>query len=398
MNALKRFAAVSLFLIVSVAVNAQAGQVAEAFTVSPLIGYHVFEGDQNTADDYSFGLAVGYNVSQRWGVEFDARYTQTQVVLPGLDDSDLDVWSFGLNALYHFNPKGQFVPYFLVGMGGMTFDAEDFHYDEDFMLNWGLGAKIFLSKSVALRLDARHIADLHSDRVFDHQNKSSDTDHNLIASAGLVWQFGGVTPTDAPLDSDGDGVTDDRDKCPGTAPGIAVDAVGCPPYQPKPKAVPAPAPPPEPAPVVDGDDDGDGVPNSRDRCPNTPKGVTVDENGCAIKFTLYLEFDFDKAEIRPEYAGKLGEAADFIGKYPDAKFLLSGHTDSIGTESYNVELSKRRATAVLDYLVANFSIDKARLLARGYGEAVPVADNGSEEGRQKNRRVEIFCCVVLPEE
>mgnify|MGYP002477829161 CR=1 FL=1 len=338
-------------------------------------------------------MAIGYNINKRWGVEFDFRQTQTQVDLPGLNDSDLSVWTFGLNALYHFNPNGQFVPYLLAGLGGMTFDAEDFHDDEDFMFNWGLGVKYFLSDAIALRMDARHVIDLHSDRGFDQLGQPDDTDHNLIASAGLVWQFGGTTPPPAPLDSDGDGITDDRDKCPGTALGVAVDAVGCPP-----EPEPVPVLRPEPAPMVDGDDDGDGVPNSRDKCPNTPEGVTVDEDGCSIKFTLYLEFDFDKAEIRPQYAGKLREASDFIAKYPEAKFLISGHTDSIGSENYNMGLSKRRATAVLDYLVGNFSIEKERLRARGYGEKVPVAENDTAEGRQKNRCVEIFCCVDLPEE
>lgn len=366
-----------------------AGQQAEAFSVSPMLGYHVFEGDQNTDNEANFGLAIGYNINKRWAVELEARYTPTEIDLSGLDDSDLNIWTFGINALYHFNPDGRFVPYLLGGFGGMTFDSDDFHDDEDFMMNWGLGAKYFLSDTTALRLDARHIIDLHSDRPFDQLGSSDDTDHNLIASVGLYWQFGGVTPAPMPLDSDGDGIPDNRDKCPDTPLGTAVDAVGCPPVE----KVPEPAP----APVVDGDDDGDGVPNSRDKCPNTPKGVIVDEHGCEIKFTLQLEFDFDKAVIRPEYHGKLRDAADFIGKYPDAKFLLAGHTDSIGTDAYNLKLSMRRAEAVKNYLVSNFGINAERLYPRGYGESQPTADNSTKEGRQHNRRVEVVCCVVIPD-
>ncbi|MDT8442307.1 MAG: OmpA family protein [Desulfuromonadales bacterium] len=391
MKSLAKILSLSLMTVFCLTGTSLAGQQAEAFSVSPLLGYHVFEGDQNVDDYANFGLALGYNITKRWAVEFEARYTPTEVDLPGLKDSDLNIWTLGINALYHFNPDGRFVPYLLAGFGGMTFDSDDFQDDEDFMLNWGLGAKYFLSDTTALRLDARHIIDLHSDRRYDQLSSSDDTDHNLIASVGLYWQFGGVTPAPAPLDSDGDGIPDSRDKCPDTPLGTPVDAVGCPPVE------KAPAPTPAPLPVVDGDDDGDGVPNSRDKCPGTPKGVIVDEHGCEIKFTLQLEFDFDKADIRPQYHGKLQQAADFIGKYPEAKFLLAGHTDSIGTDAYNSKLSERRATAVKNYLVSNFGIKAERLYPRGYGESQPTADNSTEEGRQHNRRVEVICCVVIPE-
>jgi len=160
-------------------------------------------------------------------------------------------------------------------------------------------------------------------------------------------------------------------------------------------AKPAPVPPPAP---VDGDDDGDGVRNSRDKCPGTEKGIIVDEFGCPVKFTLYIEFDFDKAQVRPEYRAKLQEAAEFINKYPGTKFLLAGHTDSKGTDKYNMGLSEQRAAAVKKYLVEQFGIAAHTLHPRGYGESRPIADNANEEGRQKNRRVEVICCIIIPEE
>jgi len=149
---------------------------------------------------------------------------------------------------------------------------------------------------------------------------------------------------------------------------------------------------------VDGDDDGDGVPNSRDRCPNTPRGEFVDEHGCSLKLTLHINFDFDKAEIKPEFKSDLDRAATFIQKHGQVPFILiAGHTDHTGTMEYNQKLSEERAKAVRDYLVANYGIDGKRLLSRGYGKTRPVSDNKTKEGRYQNRRVEVVCCVLPPE-
>ncbi len=164
-----------------------------------------------------------------------------------------------------------------------------------------------------------------------------------------------------------------------------VDAVGCPP-----KEV-APVPPPKK--FVDGDDDGDGVLNSKDKCPGTEKGIMVDENGCPIKFTLQIEFDFDKDEVRPQYHDKLRKAAEFINKYPGTRFLLAGHTDSRGTDAYNEGLSMRRAAAVKKYLVEKFGIAAHLMTPRGYGEKQPVDTNDTDEGRQRNRRVEVILLI-----
>lgn len=387
---------------------ALAGQREGAFTLSPMVGYHVFEGDQRTDNAASYGLAAGYNLTKNWAIEFDLRYTPTETDFdtPGMKDSDVDIWTGSMNALYHFNPDGKFVPYLLAGFGGMVFDVDDTNSvpsddDEDFMMNAGAGFKYFFTENLALRAEARYVADLHSDRDYDQDPGSDNIDHNLIAAAGLTWQFGGPPPAPAPpVDSDMDGVPDVRDKCPGTPLGTAVDAVGCPPAPPKPAPVaakPAPAPPPAPNPCA-ADDDGDGVDNCRDKCPGTEKGIVVDEFGCPVKFTLHVEFDFDKAEIRPQYHDKLREAADFINKYPDTKFLLAGHTDSKGTDQYNQALSERRAAAVKKYLVEKFGIGAQLLYPRGYGESRPIADNATDEGRQTNRRVEVICCVIIPAE
>ena len=108
------------------------------------------------------------------------------------------------------------------------------------------------------------------------------------------------------------------------------------------------------------------------------------------RMTLMVNFDFDKSVIREGDKEKLKKAIDFVKKYPGLKIKIEGHTDYIGTEKYNQGLSERRAGAVMKYLVKGGGIDGKRLTAVGYGESKPVASNKTNEGRAKNRRVEIL--------
>ena len=107
--------------------------------------------------------------------------------------------------------------------------------------------------------------------------------------------------------------------------------------------------------------------------------------------TLTLEgvnFDFDKSLIRPEDVARLDQDAATLKEWGDVKVEVAGHTDSIGTDDYNMGLSLRRANAVRDYLIGK-GIAADNLTAKGYGESQPVADNRTAAGRFKNRRVEL---------
>ena len=157
---------------------------------------------------------------------------------------------------------------------------------------------------------------------------------------------------------------------------------------------PEPAPEPEAAPeppavgaLLEADSDGDGVLDDQDKCPDTPKGATVNSVGCWA-FAGVVLFDFDKYDLRPEAYPLLDEAVSVLGQNPDMEVEIQGHTDSIGTADYNQALSERRAEAVLDYLVSH-GITSYRLAAKGYGLTQPVASNDTEEGRAKNRRVRL---------
>lgn len=172
----------------------------------------------------------------------------------------------------------------------------------------------------------------------------------------------------APLDSDKDGVTDDKDRCPTTPAGRKVDAKGC---------------------EMDGD--GDGVVDALDNCPTTPAGDKVDGKGCTLLNTIVLKgvnFDNDSAKLRADSYPILDEAVATLKRYPGIKVEVAGHTDSKSSDAYNLKLSDQRAKAVMDYFVSQ-GVSADSLSSKGYGEAAPIADNATADGRAQNRRVEL---------
>jgi adhesin transport system outer membrane protein len=152
----------------------------------------------------------------------------------------------------------------------------------------------------------------------------------------------------------------------------------------------APLAAPVAAPVV-GDSDGDGVKDDKDLCPGTPAGTKVDHTGCPLKDVTVIKgvyFDNDKSDLREDALPRLDEAVETLKRYPEIKVEIAGHTDWTSTDVYNQGLSERRAKAVMDYFISK-GVDAGRLTAKGYGESNPIADNESDDGRAKNRRVEL---------
>ncbi len=316
------------------------------------------------------------------------------------------------------------MPFLAVGIGGIHYDFKAAGNKSDkFSVDYGAGVKLFLPDRVAnflwvddiaLRADVRHILPLN------------ETYNDFLYTAGLAFSFGGKDKKC--VDSDSDGVCDDRDKCPNTAIGLAVDGDGCPldsdedgvpdyldkcPNTPKGCIVDKDGCP------IDSDKDGvidcmdkcpdtpagcivdkngcpidsdkDGVIDCRDKCPNTPAGATVDKDGCMhekITINLNVEFDYDKSDVKDKYRDGIKKVADFMKEFPKTTAVIAGNTDSNGSNDYNQKLSERRANSVRQYLISNFGIKASRLTAIGYGETKPIATNDTDEGRQRNRRVD----------
>ncbi|MFO7542919.1 MAG: OmpA family protein [Thiobacillus sp.] len=244
-------------------------------------------------------------------------------------------------------------------------------------------------------------------RFYDPTNAASSAGrtvgHELFKTIGCPGKGLLEAPCkeEKPADSDGDGVVDSKDKCPTTPPNRKVNVEGC-----------------------ELDSDGDGVVDSLDKCPTTPAGRKVNAEGCELDSdgdgvidsldkcpTVFaqtadgcpahaakkapvggviegVQFNNDQSTLRLEAFAILDRAAATIKEWGDVKVEVAGHTDSSSDDDYNLKLSQRRAEVVRSYLIGK-GIQAEQLSARGYGESRPIADNGTAEGRFKNRRVEL---------
>jgi outer membrane protein OmpA-like peptidoglycan-associated protein len=189
-----------------------------------------------------------------------------------------------------------------------------------------------------------------------------------------------------PVDSDRDGVCDGLDQCPDTPSGTTVDAKGCPNVK---------------------DSDNDGVPDDKDQCPDTPANLRVDKDGCPIEVietekTLMetgmirledVHFVTAKADIMDDDKPRLDTVGQVLLRWPQLRIEIGGHADWRGTRPYNQRLSEQRVESVLNYLLQRFpALKREQYTTRGYGEDKPIADNRTDQGMAKNRRVEF---VVL---
>jgi OOP family OmpA-OmpF porin len=130
-------------------------------------------------------------------------------------------------------------------------------------------------------------------------------------------------------------------------------------------------------------------------CGPTPPAKVQKRPPVKVCMPLNINFRIDSAEILPDYDLDIAKVADFMKKNPDTVALIEGHTDNVGTEEYNLALSQRRADSVVNCLTEKYGIERSRLSAKGFGMSRPVADNSSEEGRQKNRRIEgVISCAL----
>ena len=330
-----------LMLAAGLAAAVFAGQASAQLPITVHAGF----GQWNIDDDRRFKdtstpwLGLEYGLSDRWAAEF--MYAEDESRYRDGPKADIVTWQLG--ALYYlddFRSSDRSVtPYLAFSGGEIDIDADDFDTVETTAALGG-GLRWMLTERLGLRAEARMLHSL-------------DESHNdWLFTAGVNYYFGelassrgagattGAAMTAAEIDSDGDGVYDDKDRCPDTPVGTRVDAVGC------------------PLPVA---------------------------KVASIK--LKVNFDFDSSVVQEQYFSDLQELAAFLKRFSDLQVDVEGHTDSTGPENYNELLSQQRAQAVVDLLVNQYGIEARRLEAKGYGESQPVASNDTLEGRAQNRRV-----------
>ena len=202
-------------------------------------------------------------------------------------------------------------------------------------------------------------------------------------------------------DSDGDGIADSKDSCPNEAGTAAMK--GCPDADNDKVADKDDKCPNEAGPAANKgcpwpDSDNDGVLDKDDNCPN--EAGTAANNGCPevsvpnevvnqlTNYARTINFNTGKATFKADALPVLKAISAIIKEYPNASFVIEGHTDSTGSNALNQQLSEKRANAVKDYLVEN-GVNASRLTTVGYSETRPISDNATAKGRSENRRVEV---------
>lgn len=341
------------------------------FYVAPMGTYLLTDDDRLLKDDgFGGSLAIGKRVAPNLAIELSGQYLSADI--EGADGS-AKLSGATLNALM-FPLSGLPNAFALFGGGyshGSDHPGTPAKYDGA-LFQAGVGYLFPLSflNDGAFRVDARFQMDSHSEEGLGAGGKKEFYD--TVFNAGFLIPFGAkptppppeppateVVSLEAPppVDSDGDGVMDPDDKCPGTPPGVAVDSVGC------------PLPPP---------------------CEAPQPGQPVNLQGCAVGDVVVLHgvtFEFDSARLTANAKAVLDTVVTALGAVA-VQVEIDGHTDSIGSDEYNIKLSERRAASVQAYLTEN-GIDASRLMTKGFGESMPVADNETDEGREMNRRVEL---------
>ena len=364
--------ALALFAITAAPLAANAG-----VTISPLLlGYDYSEGADDEQLEVMTNGGVGYykenglytgaalgielTPSTQFQVEYGVSNTDG-IRQDGNDSFDAEQEMISGNFLigteeFTGYTDNAFKPYVLVGAGQSKIEVEDAAGNfvtgsKDTIGNLGLGAMYRINDALSLRGEARAI---HN---FDNNWWEG------MALAGLEVVLGGhLAPTVA--------VPPMQEPLVDTAPVVVVES--------------------------DLDSDGDGVPDSIDACPGTPMNVVVDERGCPVpvditdelKMELRVFFDNDKSTIKNQYKPEIAKVAEKMREYPNSTARVEGHASKTGPSArYNQRLSEARAVAVKSMLTNEFGIEPNRLSTVGYGYDQPIADNNTEEGRAMNRRV-----------
>lgn len=310
--------------------------------VAPFASFVKTGGDRNSSDGWGGGLGVGKIIDKHFNVELKGFYEGF-----GGTNGPWDLAGGTADAQYFFF-RDKFSPYTVVGLGAMNTCASA-NCGVGFIGEAGAGFTYELHDNFLIRSDVRY---RYNNNLNAHVQPGTDEFHDMTVNVGFVIPFGD-----------------------------------------KPKSSAIAFPPITTAQVADCstlDSDADGVNNCLDKCPSTIQGGKVDANGCLISLVLKgVNFKYDSAELTPNAMTILNGVVQNLMSNPQTNDIeVQGHASSEGSDNYNLKLSQRRSQSVAEYLKIKGLPNK--LIAKGYGETKPIADNSTEAGRSENRRVELI--------
>jgi OmpA-OmpF porin, OOP family len=373
----KNVSLVIAIIVITFVTVAHAEVKAGSASITPFVGGYFFESSENLKNSAIVGFRASYSFTENFALEGMVSYLKSTMKDVSGEPSQ-KIYGCGIDAIYHFMPESRFVPFIALGVGGIHYGYPHAERSSKVTVDYGAGAKIFLTDNVALRFDVRHVMPQN-----DHYN-------DILATAGVTFSFGGhpkikkesetcdkdtqqvtqakveetrvkesrVEEPPVPIkpvsdtDEDGDGVSNKLDKCPGTPVNVAVDKDGCP-----------------------LDTDADGVPDYMDQCPGTPAGVTVDKNGCPA--------DSDRDGV-PDYLDKCPGTPASVAVDKNG---CPSDTDGDGVPDY---LDKCSGTP------AGVTVDKDGCLPDTDGDGVPDSLDKCP-GTPASAEVDKNGCVVVAE-
>ena len=362
--------------------------LANTYEITPMVGY------VNTKDhvDIENHAVVGISASRVLSDESIFNSLEIGLLQSGNADyennaGDTKITQIFYNAVKDYKLNDSFKLYALAGLGYEHISTEKLGNESDPFFNYGVGAAYTFANNFALKLDVRH-------------QLKFDGDKNIVTLLGLSIPFGTAAKkaVAVDVDSDNDGVIDSIDVCPTTPANTKVNAIGC--------EIEKDddhdsiinkndkCPTTKVGATVDAygcelDSDKDGIVDSLDKCPTTLAGVTVDSKGCEVldvPADLGIVFDTNSANINDSEVVKFDKYVKYLKNIPTANIILEAHTDSVGNEAYNLQLSQRRAQSAKAQLIS-MGIEAQRISATGYGETQPLVSNDSAANMAKNRRV-----------
>lgn len=353
------------------------------YEISPVAGY-LWNSTSNETNLNNGGAMGGIDNHAIYGVEAQINNISDLIkpeisVLYGRDRATgaaekTGIFTTMVNGVYEMDSISALTPFAKAGLG---YEMYTNTHPSDFnglLLDAGVGAKMNITKCLALKLEALYLYKMNNNGV----DGSNGEVHNVAALAGLTFKFGETaTPAVAAASV--------------VAATPAIAAVAAEPKKPEPTPVVA-APVPAPVAVAPAvavlDNDNDGVIDSKEKCPGTPEGFKVDADGCPLSASLHLNFITNSNAVDAEGTAKVNAFATFMKDSPAYKASIVGHTDNVGSEAFNQKLSEKRANQVKSMLVDQ-GVSADRLSASGKGESMPVVANTTKANRATNRRIEV---------
>jgi OOP family OmpA-OmpF porin len=372
--------------------------------VSPMLSYTKAAKSRGGKDGPGASIAIGRKFTPGLDLELIGFYTQFGKVQGAREGSKM--YGLGAGAKIFLFPSPNAYVAASVYKGQADAHPSLITNYHTTVADVGLGYLIPLNpanpQGVQLRTEARYRIDAHgrTEATVPAGSSKQKSFYDGVINLGLLIPLGKTAqpaaetpPPEEPAappaevvpvataDSDNDGVPDDKDKCPETPAGTEVDENGCP------KVTEAPAA--EAPPVAEVAPEAPPAPEVTCLPPAPGEPITLD--GCKTGDTVILRgvtFELDSARLTPNAKVILDQVGDALIAKTDIKIEIDGHTSSEGSDGHNQKLSDNRAESVKQYLISR-GVDAGRMTTKGFGEGQPIADNGNEEGRELNRRVEL---------